>query len=69
MISNTANNDYIYNAKIIQWTSFNKPKHFAKNNNNDTTTFVYAPNRSRYQKTQTKASSNTTITTTYIGKL
>jgi hypothetical protein len=29
----------------------------------------YAPNRSRYQKTQTKASSNTTITTTYIGKL
>jgi hypothetical protein len=65
----TANNDYIYNAKIIQWTSFNKPKHFAKNNNNDTTTFVYDPNRSRYQKTQTKASSNTTITTTYIGKL
>ncbi|CAC9559628.1 hypothetical protein [uncultured Gammaproteobacteria bacterium] len=70
--------DYIYDAngnmtknnnKIIQWTSFNKPKRFTKSNSNDNTTFVYAPNRSRYQKTQTKASSNTTITTTYIGKL
>ncbi|WP_158009189.1 hypothetical protein, partial [Bathymodiolus thermophilus thioautotrophic gill symbiont] len=57
------------NNKLIQWTSFNKPKRFTNSNSNDTTTFAYAPNRNRYQKTQTKANSNTTITTTYIGKL
>ena len=77
-ITPSLSDDYIYDAngnmtknnnKIIQWTSFNKPKRFTKSNSNDNTTFVYAPNRSRYQKTQTKASSNTTITTTYIGKL
>ncbi|WP_122951362.1 RHS repeat-associated core domain-containing protein [Bathymodiolus thermophilus thioautotrophic gill symbiont] len=55
------------NKKLIQWTSFNKPKRFT--NSNDTTAFAYAPNRNRYQKTQTKANSNSTITTTYIGKL
>ena len=77
-ITPSLSDDYIYDAngnmtknnnKIIQWTSFNKPKRFTKSNSNDNTTFVYAPNRSRYQKTQTKASSNTTIATTYIGKL
>ncbi len=76
--ANNQDRSYTYDAngnmtknddKIIQWTSFDKPKRFTKSNSNDNTTFVYAPNRSRYQKTQTKASSNTTITTTYIGKL
>ena len=77
-ITPSLSDDYIYDAngnmtkynnKIIQCTSFNKPKRFTKSNSNDNTTFVYAPNISRYQTTQTKACSNTTITTTYIGKL
>ncbi|MDC9715542.1 MAG: hypothetical protein PSN36_06995 [Gammaproteobacteria bacterium] len=46
------------NSKTIQWTSFNKPKRFAKTNSGDSTTFVYAPNRARYKKTQTKAGGN-----------
>jgi YD repeat-containing protein len=59
-ITPSLSDDYIYDAngnmtknnnKIIQWTSFNKPKRFTKSNSNDNTTFVYAPNRSRYQKT------------------
>jgi hypothetical protein len=34
----------------------------------DSTTFTYAPNRSRYQKVQQKSSDNTTITTQPYGK-
>ncbi len=75
---NTSNQDraYTYDAngnmtkngnKSITWTSFNKPKKFTKGG--DSTTFTYAPNRSRYQKVQTKSSDNTTITTQYFGKV
>jgi len=45
--------------KSITWTSFNKPKSFKTNT--DTTTFNYAPNRARYQKTQTGTSYKQTI--------
>ena len=60
--SMTKNND-----KTIQWTSFNKPKSFTKGK--DSTTFTYGPDRSRYQKVQTRSSDNTTITTQYFGKV
>ncbi|VVH60096.1 hypothetical protein BAZOLSSOX_691, partial [uncultured Gammaproteobacteria bacterium] len=60
--SMTKNND-----KTIQWTSFNKPKSFTKGK--DSTTFTYGPDRSRYQKVQTRSSDNTTITTQYFGKI
>lgn len=53
----TQNND-----KTIQWTSFNKLKRFTKAQ--DTTNFVYGPNRARYLKTQRNQAN-----TTYIGKL
>jgi hypothetical protein len=33
------------------------------------TTFTYGPDRSRYQKVQTRSSDNTTITTQYFGKV
>jgi hypothetical protein len=46
--------------KSITWTSFNKPKQFTKGT--DSTTFTYGPDRSRYQKVQTRSSDNTTIT-------
>ncbi|SMN00333.1 Rhs family protein [uncultured Candidatus Thioglobus sp.] len=76
--TDTSNQDqtYIYDAngnmtqngdKRITWTSHNKPKRFSKGN--DTTTFIYAPNRSRYQKVQTRANTNTRITTRYFGKV
>ncbi|VVH63989.1 Rhs family protein-like precursor, partial [uncultured Gammaproteobacteria bacterium] len=35
----------------------------------DSTTFTYGPDRSRYQKVQTRSSDNTTITTQYFGKV
>jgi len=41
------------NHKLIQWTSFNKPKHFTNSNSNDTTAFAYAPNRNRYHSKHT----------------
>ncbi|CAB5493885.1 Rhs-family protein, partial [Bathymodiolus azoricus thioautotrophic gill symbiont] len=76
--TNTNNQDrtYTYDAngsmtknddKTIQWTSFNKPKSFTKGK--DSTTFTYGPDRSRYQKVQTRSSDNTTITTQYFGKI
>jgi hypothetical protein len=63
--SNTNNQDRTYtydangsmtknNDKTIQWTSFNKPKSFTKGK--DSTTFTYGPDRSRYQKVQTRSS-------------
>ena len=60
--SMTKNND-----KTIQWTLFNKPESFTKGK--DSTTFTYGPDRSRYQKVQTRSSDNTTITTQYFGKI
>jgi hypothetical protein len=39
--------------KSITWTSFNKPKQFTKGT--DSTTFTYGPDRSRYQKVQTRS--------------
>ncbi|VVM24344.1 hypothetical protein BSPWISOXPB_5035 [uncultured Gammaproteobacteria bacterium] len=75
--SNTAaNRAYTYDAngsmtkngnKSITWTSFNKPKQFTKGT--DSTTFTYGPDRSRYQKVQTRSNDNTTITTQYFGKV
>ena len=53
--------------KHITWTSHNKPKQFTKGS--DTTNFTYAPDRTRYQKTQTTTNNNTLITTTYLGKI
>jgi hypothetical protein len=35
----------------------------------DSTPFTYGPDRSRYQKVQTRSSDNTTITTQYFGKI
>jgi uncharacterized protein YcnI len=61
--TNTSNQDRAYTYddngnmtkngnKSITWTSFNKPKKFTKGG--DSTTITYDPNRSRYQKEQTK---------------
>jgi hypothetical protein len=49
------------NGNQLSITSFNKPKSFTKGK--DSTTFTYGPDRSRYQKVQTRSSDNTTITT------
>ena len=74
--TNNQDRTYTYDAngsmtkngnKSITWTSFNKPKQFTKGT--DSTTFTYGPDRSRYQKVQTRSSDNTTITTQYFGKV
>jgi hypothetical protein len=39
---------------------------YAMRSTKDSTTFTYGPDRSRYQKVQTRSSDNTTITTQYF---